>query len=86
VIPYFIHIRALDILDILIVAFLMYQIYLLIRGTVALNIIIGIIAIYLFWGGVKVLKMEMLSSILGQIIGVGVIALIIVFAFSNFAS
>lgn len=66
-------------LDILIVAFILYQLYMLIRGTVALNIIIGIIAIYLFWGAVKVMKMQMLSSILGQVIGVGVIALIIVF-------
>jgi len=67
------------VLDILIVAFILYQLYMLIRGTVALNIIIGIIAIYLFWGAVKVMKMQMLSSILGQVIGVGVIALIIVF-------
>jgi uncharacterized protein (TIGR00159 family) len=79
VVSLFIQIRFLDVLDILIVAFLMYQLYMLIRGTVALNIIIGIILIYLFWGGVKVLKMQMLSSILGQVIGVGVIALIIVF-------
>ncbi len=75
----FIDIRILDILDILIVAFLMYQLYMLVRGTVALSIILGIIAIYFFWGTVKILKMEMLSSILGQVIGVGVIALIIVF-------
>ncbi len=57
----------------------MYQLYMLVRGTVALNIIIGILSIYLFWGIVKMLKMELLSTILGQIIGVGVIALIIVF-------
>jgi diadenylate cyclase len=75
----FINIRFLDILDILIVAFIMYQLFMLVRGTVALNIIIGIIVIYFFWGIVKILKMEMLSSILGQVIGVGVIALIIVF-------
>ena len=75
----FIHIRLLDILDILLVAILMYQLYMLVRGTVAMNIIIGIVIIYLFWGFVKMLKMELLSSILGQVIGVGVIALIIVF-------
>ncbi len=75
----FIHIRLLDILDILLVAILMYQLYMLVRGTVAINIIIAVVLIYLFWGLVKMLKMELLSSILGQIIGVGVIALIIVF-------
>jgi diadenylate cyclase len=78
-IPLFIHIRILDILDIFLVALLMYQLYMLVRGTVAINIIIGIIVIYFFWGIVKMLKMELLSTILGQVIGVGVIALIIVF-------
>ena len=77
--PLFLHIRLLDILDILLVAVLMYQFYMLLRGTVAVNIIIGIVTIYLFWGVVKMLKMDLLSSILGQVIGVGVIALVIVF-------
>jgi uncharacterized protein (TIGR00159 family) len=75
----FINIRVLDIIDILLVAFLMYQVYMLFRGTVAINILIGIFAIYLFWLIVKALNMQMLGSILGQIIGVGVLALIIVF-------
>lgn len=78
-IPLFINIRLLDILDILLVAFLMYQLYLLVRGTVAINIIIAVLGIYVFWWFVRMLKMEVLSSILGQVIGVGVIALIIVF-------
>jgi len=51
----------------------------LIRGTVAINIFLGIFILYLFWLIVKALNMELLGSILGQIIGVGVIALIIVF-------
>lgn len=76
---FFLQVRILDILDILLVALIMYQLYMLVRGTVALNIIIGILSIYFFWGIVKMLKMDLLSTILGQIIGVGVIALIIVF-------
>ncbi|NOQ24570.1 MAG: TIGR00159 family protein [Bacteroidales bacterium] len=75
----FITIRFLDILDILLVAFLLYQIYNLIRGTTAINIFIGISTLYLLWLLVKALNMNLLSSILGQVIGVGVIALIIVF-------
>lgn len=75
----FIQVRILDIIDILLVAIIMYQLYKLVRGTVALNILIGILFIYIFWEIVKMLKMELLSSILGQVIGVGVIALIIVF-------
>ncbi|MCG8412558.1 MAG: diadenylate cyclase CdaA [Bacteroidales bacterium] len=75
----FITIRFLDILDILLVAFLLYQIYNLIRGTTAINIFIGIFSLYLLWLLVKALNMSLLSSILGQVIGVGVIALLIVF-------
>ena len=75
----FITIRFLDVIDIVLVAFLLYQLYLLIRGTVAIRIFIGIFSIYLFWLLVKAMKMELLSTILGQVIGVGVIALIIVF-------
>jgi len=75
----FITIRFLDVLDILLVAYLMYQVYLLIRGTVAMNIFIGILFVYFLWIIVKAFKMQLLGSILGQVIGVGVIALIIVF-------
>ena len=75
----FITIRILDIIDILAVAYLMYQVYLLIRGTVAMNIFIGILSVYLVWIIVKALEMQLLGTILGQVIGVGVIALIIVF-------
>ena len=75
----FITIRILDIIDILLVAYLMYQVYLLIRGTVAMNIFIGILSVYLVWIIVKALEMQLLGTILGQVIGVGVIALIIVF-------
>jgi len=77
--PTFIHIRPLDVIDVLLVAYLMYQVYMLIRGTVAMNIFIGILSFYLLWIIVRALKMQLLGSILGQIIGVGVIAMIIVF-------
>jgi diadenylate cyclase len=75
----FIHIRLLDIIDIFLVALLFYQLYMLIRGTVAYSITLGILAIYLFWWAVRAMQMELLSTILGSVLGVGVIALIIVF-------
>lgn len=77
--PTFITIRVLDVIDVLLVAYLMYQVYMLIRGTVAMNIFIGILSFYLLWIIVKALEMQLLGNILGQVIGVGVIALIIVF-------
>jgi diadenylate cyclase len=75
----FIDMRWLDVIDILLVAFLIYLLYNIVRGTVAIRIFLGIFALYLFWKFVEALKMELLSEILGQFIGVGVIALIIVF-------
>jgi len=75
----FIHIRLLDIFDIILVAILFYQLYMLIRGTVAYSITLGIAAIYIFWWAVRAMQMELLSTILGSVLGVGVIALIIVF-------
>ncbi|WP_372949820.1 diadenylate cyclase CdaA [Mariniphaga sp.] len=77
--PLFITIRFLDILDILLVALLLYQLYRLIKGTVAFNIVIGLFSLYLLWLIVKALNMQLLGSIMGQFIGVGVLALIIVF-------
>jgi len=71
--------RLLDIIDIVLVAYLFYEMYKLIRGTAAINIFIGIISIYLVWKLVKALEMELLTEILGQFISVGVIALIVVF-------
>jgi uncharacterized protein (TIGR00159 family) len=72
-------IRLIDLLDILLVAIIFYQLYKLIRGTAALSIFIGIFLIYMFWLIVKALNMELIGALMGQVIGVGVIALIIVF-------
>ena len=75
----FIHIRLLDIIDILLVALMLYELYNLLKGTAAINILIGIIAIFLMWRLVRILEMELLSEILGAFISVGFIALIVVF-------
>ncbi|APG60190.1 diadenylate cyclase CdaA [Christiangramia salexigens] len=74
-----IDLRILDILDIVFVALLLYYVYKLVRGTAAVNIFIGIVVIYLAWLLTQLLEMELLSSVLGEFIGVGVFALIVVF-------
>jgi diadenylate cyclase len=75
----FIHVRWIDVIDILLVALLIYQLYYLIKGTVAVNIFIGILLFYLLWLLVKGLNMSLFGSILGKFIDVGFIALLIVF-------
>lgn len=75
----FIKISISDVIDILLVAYLIYVIYQLVKGTVAINIFVGLVSIYFIWKLVGMLQMRMLNEILGQFISVGVIALIIVF-------
>lgn len=71
--------KFLDVLDIFLVAFLLYELYNLLKGTVAINIFFGIIAFYLLWKVVTALEMKLLSEILGSFVSVGFIALIVVF-------
>lgn len=68
-----------DIIDIIIFAILLYEVYMLVRGTAAIRIFIGIIAIFILYRLVKLLHMHLLSQVLDQFVSVGVIALIVVF-------
>lgn len=75
----FLDIRILDIVDIVLVAFLLYYLYNLVKGTVAINILVGIIIVYVIFLVTQLLEMELLSKILGGFLGVGMFALIVVF-------
>ncbi|MEQ6167866.1 MULTISPECIES: diadenylate cyclase CdaA [unclassified Ekhidna] len=68
-----------DILDILLVTFLLAQVYKLMKGSVAIKVFVGFLSIYLIYLVVNALQMELLSTILGQFMGVGVLAVIILF-------
>ncbi len=72
-------IRITDILDIIIVGYLIYSIYKLLRGTIAFNIFIGLLFMYFTWWLVRVLEMDMLAKILTQFVNVGVIVTVIIF-------
>lgn len=75
----YLNFNFLDVLDIVLVAFLLYTVYKLVKGTIAINIFLGIGILYLIWKLTEVLQMELLSDIIGKFIGGGFIALIIVF-------
>ena len=75
----FLDIKITDIIDILLVATLLYYIYKLVRGTVAINIFIGIVIVWGFWKLTQLLDMKMISSVVGGFMSVGLIALIVVF-------
>lgn len=71
--------RLLDVIDILLVAIIIYYIYSLIKGTIAVNILIGVGLFYGVYLVVKQMEMRLLTEIFGGFISVGSIALIVVF-------
>lgn len=75
----FIPFTFIDFIDILLVALLMLGLYRMTRGTNAPYIFTGIIVIYIVWIVVRALNMTLLQSILGQVVSVGMIAVIILF-------
>lgn len=75
----FLEVSWVDFVDIALVSILLYQVYKLIRGSIAVNIFLGILALYLVYLIVRAAQMELLSTILGQFMGVGVLAMIILF-------
>lgn len=75
----FLEVAWVDLIDIALVSILLYQVYKLIRGSIAVNIFLGILALYLIYLIVRAAQMELLTTILGQFMGVGVLAMIILF-------
>jgi uncharacterized protein (TIGR00159 family) len=53
--------------------------YKLLRGTLAFNIFIGVVILYIIWWLVGILNMNLLSMLLGRIVAFGVIILVIIF-------
>lgn len=75
----FLKVSVWDILDVGIVAYLLFQLYKLLRGSIAFNIFVGLLLLYISWFVVNQLNMDLLSSILDQFVKVGIIILIIIF-------
>lgn len=75
----FIHFTWIHLLDIFLVALLLFQLHKLVRGTVAINIFFGIVIIYLSWKILEFFELKMLSEILGQFVSMGFIIIVIVF-------
>jgi uncharacterized protein (TIGR00159 family) len=75
----FLPISIWDFLDVFIVGYLIFRIYKLLRGSVAFNIFIGVILLYMVSWLVGALKMDMLSTILTELVNQGIIIIIIIF-------
>lgn len=69
-----------DMVDILLVAYILYQVYRLMRETGSINMFAGILVFIVFWLIVtQVLEMRLLGSILDKLVSVGVLAILILF-------
>lgn len=65
--------------DYILVGLIILWVYRLTKGTSAIPVFLGLLAIYLIWKVVTFAGMPILAELLGQFIGVGIIAIIIVF-------
>lgn len=75
----FLNLSLADVLDIFLVAFIIYQVFKWIRGSSAMSIFLAIIFLYVFRVVVDALDMRLMSAIMGTVLDVGVIALIVIF-------
>lgn len=75
----FIRITFVDVLDIVLVAMLMYYLYKVLRGTHAMSILSGILLLFIVYIVVRALNMELLTSLIGSLTSIGLIALVIIF-------
>jgi len=76
----FVTVRLIDLLDIAVVAFLFYKLYENLRGRLAVRVISLILAMFILWKVVALFEFRLLSSIMGEVIGLGAIAVVIIFA------
>jgi len=67
------------VVDVLIAAYLMYIVYKYVKGTVAVNIFIGIIIFFVLLTIVNALDMRLLGLMLGSVAGIGLIGVMVIF-------
>ncbi len=75
----FLHFNFADVLDILMVAAIIYILFRWLKGSAAMNIFLAIVALLLLRVLVGLLNMKMTSTILSTLIDVGAIALVVIF-------
>lgn len=75
----FLTVTLIDIIDIAIVSFIFYKLYSLLKGTIAIQIFLGLIIIFVFSFIAQLINLRTLSWLLNLVTGIWVIAFIILF-------
>ena len=65
---------GVQVLDLALVALIVYWLYRLTKGTSAIPVFLGLLAIYIIWQVVTLVGMRFMGEILGQFIAVGILA------------
>lgn len=76
----FVTVRLVDLLDITVVSVLFYKLYQNLRGRLAIRVISVVISIFILWKVVALLDFRLLGTILDEFLGLGAIAVVIIFA------
>lgn len=69
----------IHVIDVLLVAGILHQLYRLLKGSLAFSMLIGLITIYVFWLLVRYFDMPLLETMLGEVTKFGFLAIIIIF-------
>ncbi len=75
----FLTVTFLDVVDVLIVAFIVYKLYVILRGTIAAQIFIGLIIILIFSFAAEAIHFKALNWLLKLVTDIWVIAFVILF-------
>jgi len=75
----FIRVRLVDVIDIVVVAFILYRLYMVMQGTIAGQIFVGLLLILGVSYVSETLDMKLLSRVLGIVSDIWVIALVVLF-------
>ena len=76
---YFRHLTWIELFDIILVLLIILQLFRILRGSIAFNIFVGTLVIYILWLLVNKLRMPLMSEILDRLVSIGLIGLIVVF-------
>jgi diadenylate cyclase len=76
---YFRDLTAIQIFDLMLVLLIIVQLFRALKGSIAFNIFIGALSIYIIWVIVNRLNMPLMSEILDRLVSIGLISLIVVF-------
>jgi diadenylate cyclase len=68
-----------NLVDFVLIGFIIYQLYRILKGSLAFNMMAGLLTIYVAWLIVHFFKMPLMEAMLGEFTKVGILAILIVF-------